>query len=107
MSGSPAGDSVICPACEAENPAGSRFCERCGTRLPPRQREADGGATLTFQRLPDDLVVPPAAEARIDAPEAEPFERTLIGTPPLGDAAFPGGFPFADDPVAEVPVSCR
>ena len=99
MSGSSAGDGVICPACEAENPAGSRFCERCGTRLPPRQREAEGGATVTFQRLPDDFAARPAAEPHV--PEPEPFERTLIGTPPIGDAALPGGFPAAITPADE------
>lgn len=46
-----------CPACGAENAPGSRFCERCGTRLPPTSREVAGptpaaptDATLTFDR---------------------------------------------------------
>ncbi|HEY8598057.1 MAG TPA: zinc ribbon domain-containing protein, partial [Thermomicrobiales bacterium] len=63
MTSTPSGGDVppgTCPTCGAENTPGSRFCERCGTRLPPSTREATGPtpapsteATLTFDRLPD------------------------------------------------------
>ena len=48
---------ATCPTCGAENRPGSRFCERCGTRLPQTARDAHGSAvpaptdaTVTFDR---------------------------------------------------------
>ena len=33
--------TVGCPNCSAENPAGSRFCNRCGASLAPKATAAD------------------------------------------------------------------
>lgn len=120
MTGSPAGEGIACPVCGAENPAGSRFCERCGTRLPQRPREAAieatsveiappvarDDATITFQQLPS---TPPEAEPPREetAPAQErEFEPTLIGTPPLGDYQVPAR--MTDEPqerAAESPAT--
>ena len=101
MSGSPTGDGATCPVCNAENPSGSRFCERCGSRLPVRPREAtsDWGsteitppigrdeATATFQQLPSEPAPRQQQEPSVSETPAAPevFERTLIGTPPLAN----------------------
>ncbi len=71
---------VVCAACGAENRAHSRFCERCGTRLPQPLQGAAPEERPTGAANPQP-------EAREDATVA--FER-----PPLEP------FPARDDPVA-------
>ncbi|MGN6360746.1 MAG: zinc-ribbon domain-containing protein [Thermomicrobiales bacterium] len=74
-SGSPSAgnDALTCPACGAANAPGSRFCERCGTRLTirPRADEGSSSATATTQTF----ALPPAGRP------AEQGERTLVGIP--------------------------
>lgn len=104
----PRAGQVICSACSAHNPAGSRFCERCGSRLPQRPGEtvnfqrpapaeapvpavpadesaaaARSDATVTFERLPQETTEP-AAPADENTPAAEgatvlaPGERVVF-----------------------------
>jgi hypothetical protein len=81
-SGSPSAgnDALTCPACGAENAPGSRFCERCGTRLPSRPRAEAEPASAP--EVTQTFTLPPAGRP------AEAGERTLVGipTPPPADA---------------------
>lgn len=60
---------MICPQCQTQNPAGARFCQRCGFNLltpiapPPAQPVSPGLLTpprpATSSRLPQALPAPP------------------------------------------------
>jgi hypothetical protein len=104
---------IVCTVCGAENPIGSRFCERCGTRLPQIAREepaADqptgavslppstrGDATLTFERLPlDPFDEPPPAPA--------PAEEVVVAGPDAPANAEAPGSPEASRPATAEPA---
>jgi len=90
VTSTPRGGNVppgTCPTCGAQNTPGSRFCERCGTRLPPSTRETTGptpapptDATLTFERMPD-LSTPGEA-----TPPTPPLSQPLPATAPASTA---------------------
>lgn len=83
-----------CPTCGAENAPGSRFCERCGTRLPPASREEAGptpaaptDATLTFDRPQADTPRDDHDQTAATAQPATPAEERPEERPAPSDAA--------------------
>ncbi|MFN8540124.1 MAG: hypothetical protein U0232_21910 [Thermomicrobiales bacterium] len=46
MTGVPADNGIICPVCDAENPAGSRFCERFGTPVAAARAKSAASTVL-------------------------------------------------------------
>lgn len=61
---------VICPHCNASNPAGMRFCVQCGGSLQPSHKPASGGRVSQPTRQP-----PPPSEA---SRQANPWEILLV-----------------------------
>lgn len=78
---------VICAACQAENPATNRFCDRCGTRI--------GISTRSPVRKPDTqppVSVPPALDDATFLAVRIEDQAPPAGTPPaaaMHDAAPP------------------
>lgn len=96
---------IVCPACQTENRAGSRFCERCGTKLP-RPGEAAGR---------EGLAPAPAAVAADDSPPEQPPDVVVPGTallfrpeedapPATPTAPLPSPRDAAPVPVARPPL---
>ena len=88
------GKPGTCPTCGAENAPGSRFCERCGTRLPPASREAAGptpaaptDATLTFDRPQVGTPRGDQDQAAAAAPAVESAEKLTEERPVAPEAA--------------------
>jgi hypothetical protein len=102
----PAGnDALTCPACGAENAPGSRFCERCGTRLAsrPRADEASPSATEATQTFVVRPASQPADEGErtlvgMPTPSAADAERAPEPEPPQEEAATPPEPSFRDQP---------
>lgn len=71
---------IICSACQTENRATNRFCERCGTRLgvstraPVRKPELEASQP----RLPDPASA--SIGARPDSPSSNTPERTNVSS---------------------------
>lgn len=101
-------NSIICTACGAANPPGSRFCERCGTRLP---QQAGGNQPTRAMPAPPPTVTPPSA------PETRPEVAAPVpapGAPPTGEEsaqqdpvhptpdATPAPFPGSDSPTVTI-----
>src|SRR5436305_10788613 len=85
---------LSCPACGATNALGSRFCERCGTRLPQRP-----GVQVRFDRpaeLPE-AAPPPASSDTAFTIQRRPAEETP-------DDAAPTPIPPGASPAAAVPA---
>lgn len=96
--------TVTCPACDATNAIGARFCERCGTRLPQRaNREVafehsspgPSDATVTFERPSREPLTgePGSQGSSSDTPAAgnavEPAPSAAIIFRPEGSASAP------------------
>jgi len=66
-------NSIICTACGAANPPGSRFCERCGTRLPQQPSGNQPPHIMPAPTTPPSSAQEPAPRlAASDAPSAPP-----------------------------------
>ena len=95
-------DQVVCAACGAANQQGSRFCERCGTRLPQRPGEQVGYRPPS----PTPAPTPPSA------PPATP-PPNLASDTDLPDAGMPVGLegaagePARGAPAGEVEMPGR
>ena len=124
MTSTPSGGNVppgTCPTCGAQNTPGSRFCERCGTRLPPSSREATAptpaqptDATLTFERIPEpntrnehDAPAPPArqpaspTEEVAAASESTAPERTASAPAPRDAPTVSFELPILSTPLSD------
>lgn len=85
-------NSIICTACGAANSPGSRFCERCGTRLPqpgvnqPTRAMPAPTPPIPPAEMPSPRPVPRATSS---APDATPARAETAQEPPpgAGDAA--------------------
>ncbi len=55
---------IVCPQCNAVNPAGSRFCNQCGKRLDVESLARTASATALAGDTPLPHVEPPAGEER-------------------------------------------
>lgn len=83
-------NSIVCAACGAANPPGSRFCERCGTRLPQVSRGDQPSRIMPTPIppiLPEQALHPsratPEAPAAAPAPDPTPTSdaKTQAVTP--------------------------
>lgn len=78
-------NSIICTACGAANPPGSRFCERCGTRLP---QQAVGNQPTRITPTPTPPIPPATGSTpRFAAPEAPAASSVPDPTPARDEAA--------------------
>jgi len=101
-------NSIICTACGAANPPGSRFCERCGTRLP---QQAGGNQPTRAMPAPTPTVTPaPVPDPRTEipapspAPDATPVREESAQQAPARDEA-PAPSPGSDSPTVTIELT--
>ena len=101
-------NSIICTACGAANPPGSRFCERCGTRLP---QQAGGSQPIRATPAPTPPIMPPpvpeprpAVPTPPSAPGTTPTGEELAQQAPTPDEA-PAPFPGSDSPTVTIELT--
>lgn len=125
---------VICSACQAENPAGNRFCDRCGTRIgvstrpplvkpdaapainpsPPRGEDAPPSPSNPLEEATSVTNSPPSPAAPTDDAAPTLIDLAPVPAPRPGgashtttDAGAPeaGAITATSLPAAEVPVA--
>ena len=57
---------MICPTCATHNPAGSRFCMECGTRLPASE-PAQAGSPVRAQADSEATAVPTVSDGDVNS----------------------------------------
>lgn len=102
--GAPGANEVTCPHCGTRNPAGSYFCNRCGTALgaesaPPRDPAAPMAATEAFDAALGEAAPAPAAGSgpRPAAPSVQANAQAEAPADVDADAAAESAFD-ADEP---------
>lgn len=105
---------VICSACQAENPASNRFCDRCGTRIgvstrppvlkpdaaPPVYPSSPGDHAGTSSTLAPPMEVATGTDttpsAAVPTDDAAPPGVDLASAPTLGAGSAPEAMPEPD-----------
>ncbi len=90
------GENLTCPQCEAENPAGNKFCRECGARLLPEDAtitcpscQADNPSTNKFCRECGAMLPQPEPAVEDEPAPAESTEPGAQAEQPAADDAAP------------------